>query len=408
MSHSLELPNGNDPAGDGPRIAFDAATLRIVLDRILPPSIVADLQSSDKPRRELIAALGSEDIFRPCIRGISEDDDPRSAHVNVRALATLIEQLALQNCWGLTLSVALHVGVFLPLIARLAHPVQRQMIIASAAAGRLLGAVAATDLMAAGSDFMGMETTATFDGPSIILRGTKTFITSATIADYAVVFARWRPGRHFSNFCSLLVPLDQQGVLRRAIPMEVMRGAGVGSLTFNDVRLPEHALLGRRELGMRYFLDHIGMERLIAGVWALAIGERELRDTQKHLLRRQIGAASLWQRDAVRQRLAESIAQLALLRSLVSETLIEADANGFVDPLRSAIIKATAPATLERIIGTCLQFHGAAGLSQGNHLLRSLTELRAFAIGGGSTETMLELIANSWPFTKSPGGWLNA
>jgi citronellyl-CoA dehydrogenase len=375
---------------------IDATALRDFLDQILPPAVVAAIDRADKPRPDLITAIGRRGFFRACFNIASGGRVPM-LRLNLPAFAALIHELALTNCWGITLSIALHVGVFIPMVARLRQGGQRDAVVDAAIAGEALGTVAITDGQAAGSDFMGMETTAIVDGSTIRLRGEKTFLTSATIAEYAVVFARWRPGRHFANFCAVLVPIDHPGISRAPISMAVMRGAGLGSLRFADAELPGDALLGRRELGMRYFLDHIGVERLVGGVWGLAVAEQCLHDTQRYAAERRVGSQTLWQRGAVRQRFAEAVVELFKLRALVSETIARAQESGSVDPLRCAAIKAAVPSVMERLIGGCLQLQGARGLQADSALLRFLNEVRAFGIGGGSTETMLEVIADLWP-----------
>jgi citronellyl-CoA dehydrogenase len=370
---------------------------------MLPRGLVAALDAADEPRRNFVTALGRQGFFADLLTGSGDADKPPIWPIDIPSFAALIEQLALTRHWGLTLGIALHAGVFLPMVARLAHPDRRNVLVQAAAAGEVLGTVAVTDADAAGSDFLGMGTTATFDGAVIRLSGEKTFITSATIAEYAVVFARWRPGRHFTNFCALLVPIQHPGVSCEPISMGVLRGAGIGRLRFDNVLLPAHALLGRREFGMRYFLEHVSTERLVAGVWAVAVAEQCLRETQRYAVERSIGAETLWHRSAVRQRFARALVDFVQLRALVDET-IQSAGNGPLDSLRTTVIKAAVPELMERLIGTCLQLHGAQGLQSNGDLLQCLKEFRAFGIGGGSTETMLELVADLWPSSLPAGG----
>src|ERR1043166_1090026 len=349
---------------------IDRAALRACLDDMLPRGLVAALDAADEPRRDFVTVLGRQGFFAGLLTGSSDAEKPPIWPIDIPSFAALIEQLALTRHWGLTLGIALHAGVFLPMVARLAPPDRRNVLVQAAAAGEVLGTVAVTDGHAAGSDFLGMGTTATFDGPVIRLSGEKTFITSATIAEYAVVFARWRPGRHFTNFCALLVPIQDPRVSCEPISMDVLRGAGIGRLRFDNVLLPAHALLGRREFGMRYFLEHVSMERLVAGVWAVAVAEQCLRETQRYAVERCIGAETLWHRGAVRQRFARALVDFVQHRALVDET-IQSAGNGPLDSLRATVIKAAVPELMERLIGTCLQLHGAQGLQSNSDLLQS-------------------------------------
>lgn len=373
--------------------ASDQAALRSFLAEILSPGVVSAINHADEPRRDLVAAIGQRGFLANCFESRVAQEPLR---MRFSELDSLISQLALTKHWGLTLSSALHVGVFLPMLSRLARSDDQREVVKSGLKGELLGTVAATDSQAAGSDFMGMETTATFEGSIVRLQGEKTFITSATMADAAIVFARWRPGRHFANYCALLVPTNLAGVSREPIAMAVMRGAGIGRLRFDNVELPRDAVLGRREFGMRYFLEHIATERLIGGIWASAVAMHSLRATHSYLATHKVGEQALWTRDAVRQRFASAVVEYVQLRALVDETIRNANIAGVVDPLRATSIKAAVPGVMERIAGTCLQLHGARGLLADSESLRSLIELRAFGIGGGSTETMLEVVADLW------------
>jgi alkylation response protein AidB-like acyl-CoA dehydrogenase len=367
--------------------------LRSFLAEFLSPDVVSEINNADEPRRDLIAAIGERGFLANCFESQVTQEPLR---IRFSELESFINQLALTKYWGLTLSSALHVGVFLPMLSRLARSDHHREVVRLGLKGELLGTVAATDSQAAGSDFMGMETTATFEGSTVRLQGQKTFITSATMADAAIVFARWRPGRHFANYCALVVPTDLAGVSSEPIAMGVMRGGGIGRLRFDDVKLPKDAVLGRREFGMRYFLEHIATERLIGGIWASSVAKQSLFSTHSYLAAHHVGEQTLWTRDAVRQRFASAVVEYMQLRALVDETVRNADIAGSVDPLRATSIKAAVPGVMERIVGTCLQLRGARGLLADSELLRSLTEFRAFGIGGGSTETMLEIVADLW------------
>jgi alkylation response protein AidB-like acyl-CoA dehydrogenase len=312
--------------------------------------------------------------------------------LHLRTFTSLIEEPAATGCFGLTLSVSLHVGVFLPLVVRLVHPDLREGLVDRALRGELLGAVAVTDGAAAGSDFMGMQTTVTADGDRLILNGHKQYITNAGVADCLVVFARVQPERHFTNFVALLVPAGLPGVQATPVPMDVMKTASVGQVAFDRVELSNQHLLGRRGLGISIFLQSIAVERLVSGIWAAPMALRCLEETRQHCARHMVGTDSLWSRSSVRQQVARAVIQARL----VERTVADAEVTGRIDPLQAAMIKAAVPSAMESVIGLCLQLRGARCLEQGSALLRMLNDFRAFGIAGGTTETMLDTIADLW------------
>ncbi|HEY0605654.1 MAG TPA: acyl-CoA dehydrogenase family protein, partial [Herpetosiphonaceae bacterium] len=156
------------------------------------------------------------------------------------------------------------------------------------------------------------------------------------------------------------------------------------------------AMLGRKELGISYFLQHIAVERLSGGIWAVAVAEHCLEEAQRYAAERVIGEETLWERSAVRHRIAQAVVQVTLLRSLVEQALVATDETRLVDPFSSAVIKAAVAPAMESVIGTCLQLQGARGLEADSPLLRLLNEFRVFGVAGGSTETMLDVVGELW------------
>lgn len=387
-------PPVGDPAGE--QAAYRERVRELVRAAIAPG---VDRWERDAAfPREVIARLGQEGLLAACLT----DGAPsrRSGALRLEHLAVLVEEVARAGCFGLLLGLAIHVGVFLPMVNRLGSPGQRERVIAGGAAGALLGGIAATEPGVAGSDLLGIQTRIDREGDRLFLTGEKAYITNVPGADHLVVLARWRPERHFASLAAVLVPLDAPGVAVERIPLAVMRVAAVGRVAFDRVALDADAVLGRKELGLAYFQDHIATERLMAGVWAGAVAEDVVDQTRQLCASRRVGEETLWERSAVRQTIGRSLVQLSLLRALVDRGLRRAVERGGVDPLDAALVKAAAAPTMESILGDCLQLHGAAGLVEGSPLLRAWNELRVFGVAGGSTETMLDQVAELW---RGPG-----
>ena len=102
------------------------------------------------------------------------------------------------------------------------------------AAGRQVGCFGLTE-PGHGSDPGGMETTATPDGDHWILRGNKMWITNATTADVAVVWARAPDGVR-----GFLVEKGMPGFSAQAIRGKFsLRASDTGELVLDEVRVPE-------------------------------------------------------------------------------------------------------------------------------------------------------------------------
>jgi glutaryl-CoA dehydrogenase len=111
---------------------------------------------------------------------------------------------------------------------------QKQKWLPELAAGRLIGCFGLTE-SGHGSDPGSMETTAERDGDHWILRGNKMWITNATMADVALVWARSPEG-----VLGFLVEKDMPGFSSQKIRGKFsLRASDTGELVMDEVRVPE-------------------------------------------------------------------------------------------------------------------------------------------------------------------------
>lgn len=341
------------------------------------------------------SAMGNEGFYAECIDS-RFDGNAKSLPLQIRNFCALIEELAKTQCFGLTITISLHVGVFMSMMLRLCTKEVWDEIEQKVISGEVLGSIAVTEANAAGSDFLGLQTEVHVQGNKMVLSGEKKYITNASEADYLIVFSRYKPGRHFTNFCAVLVPMNLPNIKCETLDMAVMRPAVVDSVKFTGVELDSTYLMGRKGLGFQYFMNFINVERLAGGIWATAVATQCLKETQRYATQRKLGADSLWDSSAVRHRFAQAVIRTTLLSSLVELSVMKAEQANTIDPYQMAIIKAEVAPAMQDAIGMCLQLRGAAGLETDSSLLNLYNEFRAFGIAGGTTETMLDLVAKAW------------
>ena len=115
---------------------------------------------------------------------------------------------------------------------------QREQWLPGMAAGDLIGCFGLTE-PDYGSNPGGMRTTARRDGSDWVLNGSKMWITNASIADVAIVWARSKEG-----VIGFAVPTSTPGFTAREMAHKMSLRASVTSeFTLDDVRLPEDARL---------------------------------------------------------------------------------------------------------------------------------------------------------------------
>ncbi|MGV9289092.1 acyl-CoA dehydrogenase family protein [Streptomyces sp. NPDC003719] len=328
--------------------------------------------------------LGTENRLARVYRG----NDPRRG-VDAAALSTLLTDVDRRFGVGTTLAVTVPVATCLPLLAGGTGPAARTL--ADSLGGRTVVALAATDATS-GCDLAALDTRVTFEGDLVRLDGTKRWITNATACGAALVLARHRPGPHFTNFTWVLVPADAPGVRAEPAGTRLFDGSGTGHLTFDGVRLSRDHVVGGTGRGMSGFAAHIATERLAGALWAVALCERVLRDTARHLRQRRRGDGVLWQREDIRRRWAEALLRSRQHRAL-TDGLTEAVAVRR-DTSAAALLKASAAETVEHVLDVCAHLQGAHGFRTGGpQQLRAQGAL--FGIGGGTTEVVLDIVAET-------------
>src|ERR1700720_433275 len=121
----------------------------------------------------------------------------------------------------------------------------------------------------AGSNPSGLRTKAVRDGSregaAWIINGQKRFITNAPVADLFIVFARTRPAdEKGAGIAVFLVPADTAGVAVGAKDAKMgQEGAWTADVTFDDVRIPDGALIGGTEdVGYRAALVSLARGRV--------------------------------------------------------------------------------------------------------------------------------------------------
>ena len=123
----------------------------------------------------------------------------------------------------------------------------------------------------AGTDVSGIRTTAMRDGEGWILNGGKIWIHNAPVADVGFVLARTNPEAGHRGMSIFIVDLRASGVTRGPKEHKMgQRASQVGPLSFDDVKLPAEALLGKEGRGFHMMMSVLDKGRV--GIAALAVG----------------------------------------------------------------------------------------------------------------------------------------
>jgi acyl-CoA dehydrogenase len=124
----------------------------------------------------------------------------------------------------------------------------------------------------AGSDVARLKTTAERRGDEYVLNGSKTFITNAGHAEWAVVFAKTDPDRGHRGISAFVVPMDTPGVtIEKHLDKMGQRATDTTAFALSDVVIPAANRLGEEGDGFRIAMMTLDGTRPATAIGAVGV-----------------------------------------------------------------------------------------------------------------------------------------
>jgi acyl-CoA dehydrogenase len=260
-------------------------------------------------------------------------------------------------------------------------------------AGEAICAVAVTE-PDAGSDVKGIRTTAEARDGGYVLNGAKMFITNGVHADlYCVAAKTAGTGSGSKALTMFLVEKGAPGFrVGRALQKHGWRSSDTAELLFEDCFVPAESILGQPGSGFYAIMRNFQNERIVIGAMAMGEAQAALGLTTDYLKTRRAFGAPLWEKQAIRQRIAKRAAEVEAGRQLVYSVAWR-DARGEDVTREVSMVKAYCGELVNSVMYDCVQFHGGMGFMSESAIERMSRDARVQSIGGGATEVMLEEVA---------------
>jgi acyl-CoA dehydrogenase len=325
--------------------------------------------------------------------GVAYPESIGGGGLDTRASVLLAEELGRSTYGGFAVTVLVHTDMASPHIVRFGTPEQHAKYLPGILKGEIITAVAVTE-PDAGSDVASMQTRAVKDGDGYVLNGSKTFITNGVYGDLFCVAAKTDPSAKGSRGITMfLVEKDTPGLtISRKLDKMGWRSSDTAELAFSDCRIPASAMLGELNRGFYSIMRNFQNERLVMGSMAMGEASKALELTVEYVQTRRAFGAPLYEKQAIRQRLAMLASKVEAGRQLVYHAAW-LDANGRDCVKEVSMVKAFCGETVNEVMYNCLQFHGGFGYMREATIERMTRDARIHTIGGGATEVMLEEVA---------------
>ena len=249
----------------------------------------------------------------------------------------------------------------------------------------------------AGSDILSMSTRATQKGGDWIVNGSKHFISSHVLPDFAIVFAVTGedetdrgPRKRITAF---LVDRGQQGFDIQRGPRSVsQRAYPTYVLSFNDCRLGAGQVLGREGQGLELADKWIKMGRVWVGANCCGRAERLVELSVDWAATRKQFGQSIGRFQGTSFKLADMVTELQAADLLVMHAARKADAGTMV-PVDAAMAKLYASEMLQRVADNAVQIFGGMGLMEEMPIERLWRDSRLDRIWEGTSEIQRHIIS---------------
>lgn len=244
-----------------------------------------------------------------------------------------------------------------------------------------------------GSDVANLVVSARRSGKGYLLSGEKTSMSFSQDADVALVFARTGPpGSGARGVSGFFVELNQKGITRTRFDDLGTKIVARGSVFFDDVYVPEEALLAKEGQGFIQIIGGFDYSRALIALECHAAARASLDETWQYITEREAFGVPIAQYQGVTFPLAEAETQLTMLRLLALKTLWLRD-NGLPHTAEAAMCKWYGPKVGVDIIHQCLLTHGHYGYTMNLPHQQRMRDVMGLEIGDGTAQIQKLVIA---------------
>ncbi len=352
-------------------------------EKEIAPTAVAD-DRDHYFRRETFEKMGRLGFF-----GCVVPEAYGGTGLGYLAMVLLTEEIARVHS-----SVRVHVNTQLApavTLARFGSEAQRRRWIPGLVDASHIGCFAITE-PDAGSDVASMSSRAERTEGGYVLKGTKTWISNAPIADVALVYAVTDREAGHRGLSAFMVELDQAGVRRGTLDKMGALASPTGTLEFDDVAVPADHRVGAEGQGFSMCMWQLNQTRLSCAAGALGVARAAREAAVAYANQRQQFGQQIGRFQMIQDSLAQMIVEEEAARLLVYRAASLAD-GGRPNNLEVSMAKYAAAEAAAHAADSAFKILGAYGYSTEFPVERYLRDAKSYQIVEGSSNIHKLIIA---------------
>ena len=362
-------------------------TAKKIVDEGINPHVDEWEAAGQFPVHHVMKLLGDAGLI-----GISRPGKYGGMELDYSYEVACAEEMGGIHAYGISTAIGVQTNMCVPALAKYGATELCVDWLAPTLAGDIVGCIGVSEV-GSGSDVANVKSHARFDGDDWVINGQKMWISNGIQADWMCMLVNTgeenAPHRNKSLF---VVPLNLPGVTRHKLDKMALQSSDTAHIFFDDVRVPARHMIGEEGMGFIYQMEQFQEERLYVVARSLGLLRDALDMTIEYTRDREAFGRSIIDNQFVAFRIAEMRTEIEALRAMLHIATEKYIAGEDVTTLAS-MAKYKMGRLCEWVPGECLRFWGGQGVMQDNRISRHYRDMKVGAIGGGSNEVMLQIIA---------------
>ncbi|MEW5976623.1 MAG: acyl-CoA dehydrogenase family protein [Acidobacteriota bacterium] len=339
-------------------LSVEALVREFVAKEVAPR--IAEDDANHRFDRSLLSKLAELGLLGICI-----PNDYSGAGFDYISLGLACEELEFGDT-SLRVILSVHVALNSMTLLSWGTEDQKQRYLAPQARGEKIATFGLTE-PDAGSDVVGLQTTAVRDGDSYVLNGEKTWISLADVADNFLVFG-WtdlekKRARDHSGLSAFIIERGMPGFSSGTLTQKWgIRAGNTGFFAMNDVRVPSANRVGAEGEGFKIAMFALEQGRYTVAAGATGLIRACLEASKKYALERRTFGQPIAEHQLVKEMIAQMVLDYETARLLWLRTGWLKN-QGRPNNRETSLAKWHATVASERAASDAVQIHGAYGYS---------------------------------------------
>jgi len=351
---------------------------QVARERVRPSAASRDITLTFD--RQIWRDLGASGLF-----GLHMPEEFGGRGLGLREFTAALEGFSRgSQDMGVLVSFVAQVGLVQAGLLSYGTEEQKQRWLPGLIRGQVLGSFAMTE-QGCVSDVRAMKLSATQELNGFRINGQKWNITNAPQADVVMTFAHVEGAGDKSVTC-FITGTDVPG-LERSEPFELLgnRGTPIGAFNFNDVLVPESAVVGGVGGGLNVLYFAFLVERVLTGLVITGCMEPLVEDCLRYSQERLAFGRPIGENQYIQGQIVDMYCQVEVLRSVLLRAMDSMEQGVDCSSLAS-MVKMIATESLHEACLNAIRIHGNSGYRRDKYFERLLRDSIGVFFAGGTIE----------------------